>query len=238
MNLVGVGGLAVHSNSGRPLWAYLEKDRAVRSYSRGLEYSWPERANQIHTRDILFIAEISRVVERILEEKEQVTVLSGQAGMVIYYLAKEFPGRVEFVDRFGLSTRHFVALKEEIGLQPTPFGLGISYQRLFEEARSREGRQWHPDVIFEIYSRVAPVVDRNGYKIVYEQTGGDAPYLEREGSALYPLLGAHGPARFRQSYSAYQFAAVKDEWSHLFEPSVRRFDWTRARLASLQEPRE
>ena len=169
-------------STGRPLWAFLEKDPALRRSSGGIKHSWPERANQVHTRDILFIGEISSVVDRLLEEKERVSIFSGQAGMVTYYLAKQFYGRVEFVDRFGLSTQHFMAFKKEVGLRAKSWGLEFPMEVYFAEGRSRSGVQWSPDVTFGIYERIWRLWEENGYRQVFEQTGSGAPYLERQGA--------------------------------------------------------
>ncbi|MEN8184771.1 MAG: hypothetical protein ABFS46_19800, partial [Myxococcota bacterium] len=231
INAAGVVGFAMWRNSGRPLWAFLEKDWIIRSY--GAEFQWPERANKIHTRDILFIPEISRIIEKLLEQQETVSVMSGQAGMVAYYLAKRFDGRVEFIDRWGLATRHFMPAKRELDLQTTQFGLNFPVSLFLAEARSRTEPFWHPDVIFDFNETARPLIEANGYRTVYEQSGNAVGYLEQPGTPLYPIFGAEGLLVSGYTVTMYHYAAVRDELAGPFGEHPRSFDWNRARASRL-----
>jgi hypothetical protein len=148
--LAGLLALA-YSNYGRPLWEFSKVDAAIREHSGDGGYTWIERANRIRTRDILFLAHATETVERILGQQERVVVMSGQAGMVFYYLAKRFYGRVEFVDRFGLSTTHLSRVGDELDLRSGPQGLWLPMERFFVAAEQRPEPAWSPDLVFDIY---------------------------------------------------------------------------------------
>jgi len=228
LNVAGTVLLATHRSQGRPIWAFIEKDPLIREWSHGVDYTWPERANQFHTRDILILGGLSTIIETLLKEKDTVTVMSGQAGMIAYYLAKRFYGRIEFIDRRALSTRHFESFKGEGGLGTNAFGLDLSLERFVAEARTRTEPFWSPDIIFDVWERNAEMVDdRNGYRLVHVQSGTGAPYIEHRDARLYRLFGPRGIIRFKCRLPLYQFVAVRDDLANLFEPS--RFDWDRER---------
>ena len=230
LNVTGTVLLATHRGQGRPIWAFIEKDPLIREQARGVDYSWVERANQFHTRDILVLGELSKIVETLLEEKETVTLMSGQAGMNAYYLAMGFYGQIEFFDRRALSTKHFEALKDELEIGTSRYGLDLSLERFFAEAGTRTGPLWSPDIIFDVVERDV-VEDRSGYRLVHVQVGTGAPYLENPDAGLYRLFGPRGSIKFKCRLPLSQYVAVRDALATRFEPSY--FDWDQERRLRL-----
>jgi hypothetical protein len=213
--LAGLLTLA-YTNTGRPLWDFAKADAVIREHSGGGEYTWIERASRIRTRDILFLAQATRTVERILGQQDHVVVMSAQAGMVFYYLAKRFYGRVEFVDRFGISTTHLSRVRDELGLRPGPHGLSLPMNRFFDAGKQRSEPAWSPDVVFDIFDtreRVEPF----GYRVVHVQ----------EGASPGPALRI-GSWRFRYDMSMFEYLAVKEEVASRLGLPLRptKRDWT------------
>ena len=211
-------------NTGRPIWSFREIDSKIQRHSGTADYSWVERANRIRTRDILFLANVTGIVERLLEEQDRLVVMSGQAGMVIYYLAQRFPGRIEFADRFGLSTTHLSRVRNELGLRPTPQGLDLSMTRFMEAGKERQDPAWSPDLVFDI-DDTGREIEPFGYRVVYEQKG--------------VLPGPHltlGSRSFRIDMSIHQYLALrKDLASKLGLPQrPRRLNWTASLTAEVE----
>jgi hypothetical protein len=136
--------------------------------------------------------------------------------MVFYYLAMEFYGRVEFVDRFGLSTPHVVDARKELGLRSSSSGVVLSVREFFEKAANRRERAWSPDLVFDIHDTREPL-ERSGYRVVYVQ-GGVFP-----GSAVWI-----GSRRFRYDAAMFELAAVEGELAErLHLPrAVQMSDWS------------
>lgn len=219
-NASGLLTLALGEATGRPLWSFVEKSPALRQHGVGT-FHWSERANRVRTRDLLFVGALGRVVDRLLERSERVTLMSRQAGMVMFYLAQRHYGQVRFIDLYGLTTREATELGEALGAGHHSSGVRVSPSRLIEALERERGPSWRPDVVFDIYP-TGPELAELGFEIVYEQTGS-AP-----GTALE--LGPWGP--FEVRYDVYQFAAVDGRWAPLFRLRPQRFDWDLARTAA------
>ena len=72
----------------------------------GAQYSWFERRSRINVRDMPLIDNLDDMVSRISSRKQTpVVIISGQMGMVPYYIAMRHFGRVRFLDRHGLVDR-------------------------------------------------------------------------------------------------------------------------------------
>ena len=151
--------------------------RVARTDLRG--YSPFEIINRVHYRDAVFLDAASRVVRRYLEvvAGRPLTVMSPQAGMVSYHLFTDHPGRLRFIDGHGLASPEFTDCPVTSGWARTQFGVGFRYDLYF----SLRGRMESdcgvpgPDVVFDIDDQAgtaAGYVARNGYHVVYRQSGG------------------------------------------------------------------
>jgi hypothetical protein len=188
------------------------------------EATWPERANQVHTRDVVMVDEMNETLARLLEVRERVTILSKQAGLVTYYAALAHGGRIEFVDRLGLSSTHFDGVRRELGLPTGPMGLTWDLADLFALGATRPEPAFHPDVIFDLHRLSANLVEELGYVVVYEQgglaSGRWATAEEREPRRsgpppmellrVRPRSGAFdGISPWSEETNMYQFIAVR-----------------------------
>lgn len=213
-NGAGMLALALGEASGRPLWRFLERDPLLREHG-GSAFHWSERANRVRTRDVLFVGAMNRVVDELLERTEPVTIMSRQAGMVMYYVGKEHFGRIRFIDVYGLTTPDAIELGEKLEIGRRSTGTQLTPARMIEALERERGASSRPDVVFDIYP-TAPALAALGFETVYEQTG-QAPGI--------PLrIGPWGP--FEIGYSVYEFVAVATRWAALFPDRPERLRWS------------
>ena len=195
LQLVGVLGLAV-GGTGRPLWIWLADDAQETELRLA---HWSERANRVHRRDLHFSADLARVISRQLAHQERVTIASVQAGMVMYYTALRFGSAIEFYDLKGLTTRHFMFLREAEGVGGNSWGLDLDLERYFALAKGRPEPAFHAELIFDIRP-LGDLAARNGYAPVLEQV--------HEGAGLEIALG---PLRLGGPALYYEWAAVRSD---------------------------
>lgn len=212
-NGAGVLALALGESSGRPLWSFLARDAALRAQA-GESFHWSERANRVRTRDLLFVDAMNRVVDQLLERTEPVTIMSRQAGMVMFYVAKEHFGRIRFIDAYGLTSPEANALSARLALDRRSTGTQISPPRLIEALEQDGGAAARPDVVFDIYP-TGPELSALGYETVYSQSGS------ARGTPL--RLGPLGP--FELGYSVFEFVAVDGRWAELFPERPKQLQW-------------
>jgi hypothetical protein len=67
------------------------------------EGSWLERHNRVHARDLVFVPTLKAA---ILEREGRPVVRSGQAGLVMFTIARDLPGRFWFIDAGCLTTKN------------------------------------------------------------------------------------------------------------------------------------
>ena len=193
LQLVGVLGLAL-GGTGRPLWVWWADDPSEPELRLA---HWSERANRVHRRDLHFAAATARLIAGLLTRKEQVSIASVQAGMVLYYTKLRFGDRIAFHDLKGLTTRDFQFLRDEAGIAGNSWGLDLDLERYFALAAQHPEPAFHPDLIFDIRPD-KQLAERNGYVTVLEQAE------ESPGLAL-----ALGPLRFGGAPVLYQWAALR-----------------------------
>lgn len=165
---MGIVWTARHHSSGRPIWEVPAGPR---------EYSFAERANRFHYRDIATIEALLPVVDSLWERQQRpVRVLSQQAGMVIHHLATRRPGQVHFTDLVGLSTDDFHQCERTRNRGKGWGGLNMDLYYLvndLEQLKSSCGFE-PPDLIFDLDDdglERQTFLARNGYRIVYRQSG-------------------------------------------------------------------
>ena len=227
LNAVGLVKVAMHEAPGRPIWAEFASDARIRANSKGFDYPWVDRANQTHTRDILFIGEFAAVLDELLAHQDRVVVMSGQAGMVMYYIASRYFGRVEFIDRHGLTGRHLMPAKREAHLTVQSTGLAVTTERFFQLAERRPRDQLMPDVVFDLSPDRKKAATNRGFVCVYEQTGRMSPsYPEGPGP---PDVGFQKRDDwFTVRGSIYEFIAVRGALANLMRDRhdfPRNFTW-------------
>jgi len=144
---------------------------------------WYQRRNAPHLRDAIFLdrgmPRIAEIIRRMPNPREQLTIGSGQAGLLPYDILDRFPGRVRFIDRGNLTTADFAKCP---GRKHSTTGLVIIYGYWFKHAG--ECAPPMPDVIIDIGLFRKTKVLAQKYDLIYQQFY----VIERKG--LFPPFTA------------------------------------------------
>jgi hypothetical protein len=150
-----------------PVWRYFELSEEA--------FSWFEKVNRPHLRDIPFIVMLDTVVKRLLAaQSEQVTILSHKMGMVPFYIAKNHFGKVELIDRAGITSNHFTRCNVTRHLTKAKYGLRLGYRYLFSHFNEIQSKCniKPPAIIYDLNEAGGRnLVEKKGYRIVYAQSG-------------------------------------------------------------------
>jgi hypothetical protein len=164
-----------------------------------------ELMNRLNVRDIPVIHQLNIILDQLyLSKDNEVSIMSGQMGMVPYHISKRYFGRVRMIDRLGLADRTFTNCEITSDLKKTTFGLVVGYKFYFDNSKSIEDtcRIARPDIIFDIRLRHAELFRQNGYTVMYSQSGQmnsgfERAYIDDEFIAvrddLVPALGGIEP---------------------------------------------
>lgn len=196
LNLAGGLYCARLWTSSRPIWTALSVDELLREQTAGFDFCWAERANPIHLRDALFLAQIDATIEALIRHKQVVTIASGQAGMVMYYLARKHYGKIRFIDRHGLSTRWKAEELAEVNGWVDRLGLHIPIERFL-----RLGKKFPrlaPDVVFDLGLSRATSTQQAGYRLIHEVAGKAIGWVEPSSRELEQERRQRGAERLRQ----------------------------------------
>ncbi|HED67132.1 MAG TPA: hypothetical protein ENJ09_16450 [Planctomycetes bacterium] len=169
-NVVAILGLGAKVGTGRPLWTAWQIDPAVKAYADP-EVTWPERANQVHCRDVVAVDDLDFVLNRLLGIQDHVTILSGQAGLMMFYAAKRHFGQITLYDYRGLSSNDFADVEEVLGVTAARIGLDWTIQDVMSYGLAHPDERFQPDVVFEISRTMARHMEKLGYTVVYAQCG-------------------------------------------------------------------
>ncbi|EDN68348.1 hypothetical protein BGP_1011 [Beggiatoa sp. PS] len=153
------------------------------------EVSWFEKVNRQHLRDLPFISMLDTVIERLLANHSQtpLTIFSGQMGIVPFYIAQKYFGKVRFLDRFALTTTDFTLCPVTRHLYRGKYGVQlIPWYFLdwkFDEIHTKCLIQ-RPAIVYDLFQyhwikwtsniKKQPVfetLENNGYQVVYVQFG-------------------------------------------------------------------
>ncbi len=171
-NLVGLVLFSMTSSRGLPVWARWQQRPAIEAAVGEVEYSFSEYANMPHARDMMLIDDLDRLVSEVIEVEGRATLLSLQAGMVMKEITQRHYGEVEFFDRGGLVTRQYNEVAREFNISTRRLGLDWTQREYFQVRRARTNKRYfRPHIIFDIYGAAEREVKKNGYVIVYKQTG-------------------------------------------------------------------
>jgi hypothetical protein len=201
-----VGG-AVHfakkSSTGAPAWATPSITGAPLETG---SYAWFERQNRVHLRDTSFVDPLVRVIDALKPHvKGPVTVATGQAGMVPYYVFQSEYGHATLIDVRGIATD---ALSRCPNLEPTgPLGMGYGLSITLSGwlANEKQCGVKRPDVIFGLDNFTELLLDVQAqYQLVHQQRGRAVTH-SRE------LPGELVPAR--------EFIAVRKDLGRFFDPA-------------------
>lgn len=143
----------------------------------GAGFSFIETSNRVHARDLILTKTLIALVDDLYQEKQApVTIMSQQAGMVMFHTAKRHFGRVKFIDLVGLCTRDFTDCPVTRQRGSTYGGVNMDYFYLFSDYQRLHtecGFEW-PDIIFDIDDegvKKQEFLAQNGYQIVFSDEG-------------------------------------------------------------------
>lgn len=166
-------------STGRPAWT-------TASAPADAAFCHFERHNRVHARDIPVIHALDSIIAT--QPQRPVSILSQQAGMVMFHTSKKYFRQLRFIDLVGLSSADFTECSITNTRGRTYGGLNMDLYYLFEDyprIHATCGFE-KPDIIFDLdnerHEKANFLRDR-GYRIVYQQDG----WMET-GSRLFPGL--------------------------------------------------
>ncbi len=199
--------------NGVPLWKTTKLD----ARDRVGEFSFFERHAREHLHDIPTITFVRPLVQQLLATQgpgQPLVVMAGQMGMLPFYLASEYPGRLRFIDRNGITERTLTHCSAAQQLLRTRNGIGTGYEWLLanREALVRQCGFVLPDIVFDIETgwnrKNIAALQQADYVFVYRQRGHI--FHETDGDWL-PL----------RRIGAGQFIAVSQSaWERLGRPAA------------------
>lgn len=169
---------AASRSVGMPLWTGLEEFENYALEYGASEFSYFDRTNRDHLRNIPALYQIDRIVdELLLGNREKIQIMAHQMGFIPYYLSQKYYGRVQFFDLNGLTDR--VATDATVFSSAKRKNTGVSGV-LTQFLRDRALVVADPDVvvpdliIYQFYTSEVPSAyfERHGYKVIYVQMGG------------------------------------------------------------------
>lgn len=165
------GGMVADQTHGVPVWAQYRLDPAHEHY--GIF----ERYNQEHLRDLAVIDHLEDMLPKLHQQLGRpVRLLSGQAGMVFYTLAKNHYGKIRFYDFRGLVEGTFTQCSYLDDVERNPMGMGWGYEQFFTMLPElKKHCQFDPpDVIYDLDSvlnTIEPIFKRAGYTMLHQEEG-------------------------------------------------------------------
>lgn len=213
-HVVGAVWFAKFGSVSTPLWEVSQVEQTDLPIER---YSWFARPNRTHLRDMPVVEELGSVIDRLRPEVEgKLAVMSGQAGFVPYHALGPHYGDVEFIDRRGVTTPHFTdcEITGEVERDSTGLLRVLPRYLTFAEDIERRCGVKRPHVIFELdlpELTIEEIVTRNGYVVVYRQTGKIQTSKTLQGIEVL----------------AHEFIAVREDLAHVFDgplPEVREWN--------------
>jgi hypothetical protein len=137
------------------------------------KYGFFELHSKGHRRDAWLIESLIPRIRAIRSASRQpFTMMSGQAGMVPYYVFREFFGRGSFIDLFSLTSRRHLPCVPKNLKRPAIHGIGVPAEYF---AQASEGlpacNVARPNIWFSTGS-VPKSVANNGFRVVYVSRPG------------------------------------------------------------------
>ncbi|MCY4529435.1 MAG: glycosyltransferase family 39 protein [Chloroflexi bacterium] len=206
-HVVGSVWFAKFGSVSTPIWDVTQVEEQDLPTER---YSWFARPNRTHLRDMPVVEELGSVIDRLQPEVDgKLVVMSGQAGFVPYHALGPHYGRVEFIDRRGVTTPHFTdcEITGEVERDSTGLLRVLPRYLTFAEDIERRCGVDRPHVIFELdlpELSIEDIVTRNGYVVVYRQTGKIQTSKTLQGIEVL----------------AHEFIAVREDLARVFEGAL------------------
>jgi hypothetical protein len=139
-----------------------------------VDFSFSELANRAHRRDARLLGPLLTLMRRLKPtEQAPITLMSGQAGMVPYYVFHEFYGRARFIDLYALTTPEILpcipSRHRDFKLQ----GVHVSPGYVIDHADDMDAACGveRPHVVFST-GRCPSYLEKRGYECFYEGPRG------------------------------------------------------------------
>jgi hypothetical protein len=137
-------------------------------------FAFSELANRAHRRDARLLGVLLDIVERLAPSAERpVYLMSGQAGMVPYYVLKEHYGRARFIDLYALTSSSALPCMPQRTQRPQMQGIRLSPDYIITHADAMDpscGLE-RPQIVFST-GRFPSYLRRHGYVRVYQGPPG------------------------------------------------------------------
>ena len=213
-HVVGAVWFAKFGSISTPLWDVSRVEQMDLPIER---YSWFARPNRTHLRDMPVVEELSSVIEQLQPSVDgKLTIMSGQAGFVPFHALGPLYNQIEFIDRRGVTTPHFTECEVTNEVERDSTGLLRVLPTFFAYAEDIEKQcsVESPHIIFELdlpELTIENIVRRNGYVIVYRQTGKIQTSKTLQGIEIL----------------AHEFIAVREDLAHVFDgPQPKVMEWS------------
>jgi len=168
---------AASRSAGMPLWTSLEQVEHYAHEYGASEYSYFDRTNRDHLRNITTIYWLDQIVDQLIDDDhEKIHIMAHQMGVMPFYLTQKYFRRVQFFDVNGLTDRVTTdaavfssAPRSTIGTK----GVG-SYFMQHRFTVEDDPDVVSPDlIVFQFYQDHVPraVFEKCGYEVVYVQSG-------------------------------------------------------------------
>lgn len=180
---IGFGLFVANSSSAIPLWA--TRNNIVEKIPGAQDYSWFTRANTHHLRDIPLTEELNNTIESLKSviDGRPIVILSYQAGFVMYHVAKEHFGAIQFIDLAALVDDTLTScaplrkvtrkLRNESAKK---YGLGhmdVSRHLIQKSNTAETCFSPRPDIIYTMGGemRFSPEFQELGYELAFDNGG-------------------------------------------------------------------
>lgn len=150
---------------------HLKDYKEISQYQLPASYSFFEKINRVHLRDIPLSENLKKTIETLKNHKENqpITFMSPYAGMVVFHTMKQYFGDVKFIDMYGLSTLDMYNCKLVSSTLNSNEGIKVTLKYFFKHAIDfkSECNIELPDIIFS--SNLDHHLDGKPYSIIYSQ---------------------------------------------------------------------
>ena len=179
----GFGIFVINDSSSIPLWA--TRNNVIEAIAGAQNYSWFSRANTHHLRDIPVVEALNDTIKKLrpLVKNRPIVITSYQAGFVMYHVAKENYGDIQFIDLVGLADDTITTcppLKSETRrLRDAEARINkLGHLQVLRYLISESGKagscfSQRPDIIYLMgeTKEIAPELKELGYVFAFNNTG-------------------------------------------------------------------
>jgi hypothetical protein len=139
-----------------------------------VDFSFSELANRAHRRDARLLGPMLGLMRSLKPtEGSPITLMSGQAGMVPYYVFREFYGRARFIDLYSLTTTEVLPCIPSKHRKHEVQGVHISPAYVIDHADEMDQACGvrRPHIVFST-GRCPSYLAKRGYECVYQGPRG------------------------------------------------------------------